>query len=59
MKRLKFCLVSSKSFSKILSSNSLGPGPGEVGQGSLKVFHLRRHSQKIRNPQPKNFFTAN
>ena len=27
-------------FSKILPSNGLGPGPGKVGQGGLKVLHL-------------------
>jgi len=32
----------------------LGPGPGEVGQGGLKVFHIWCHSQK--KPQPKIFF---
>jgi len=30
-------LVSKKNFSKILPSNGLGPGPGEVGQGGLKA----------------------
>jgi len=30
--------------SKILPSNSWGLGPGEVGQGDLKVLHLWRHS---------------
>jgi len=50
-------LVSNKYISKILPSNSLGPGPGEVGQGGLKVIHLWHHSQKIRNPQPKNVFS--
>jgi len=49
-------LISNKNFSEILPSNVLGPGPGEVGQGSLKVHHLWQHSQKIRNPQAKNFF---
>jgi len=34
----------------------LDPGPGEVGQGGLKVLHLWRHSQKICIPQPKKFF---
>jgi len=37
----------------------LGVGSGEVGQGGLKVLHLWRHSQKIRNPQPKIFSSAN
>jgi len=49
-------LVSSKNFSKILSPNSWHPGPGKVGQGGLKVFHLWRHSQKNYTPQAKNFF---
>jgi len=29
-------LVSNKNFSEKLQSNSLGPGPGEVGEGGLK-----------------------
>ena len=49
-------LVSNKIFSEIQPSNGLRPGPGEVGQGGLKMLHLWRHSQKIRTPQPKNFF---
>jgi len=49
-------LVSNIHFSEILPSKSWCPGPGKVGQGGLKVLHLWRHSQKIRNPQPKNFF---
>jgi len=36
----------------------LGPGPGEVGQGGLKVLQLWRHSQKICNPQPKILFKS-
>ena len=51
-------LVSCKNFSKILPSNGLGPGTGEVGQGGLKFLHLWRHSQKIRIPQPKNVFSS-
>jgi len=54
---LEFRLVSNKNFSEILPPNSLGPGPGKVGQGGLEVFHLRCHSQKIRNLKPKNFFS--
>jgi len=34
----------------------LGPGPGEVGQGGLKVLHLSRHSQKTCPPNQKKFF---
>jgi len=33
-------LVISKNFSEMLPSNDLGSGPGEVGQGGLKVLHL-------------------
>ena len=57
IKRLWDCsLISNKNFSEILPSNGLDPGPGEVGQGGLKVLHLWRHSQKIRAPQPKIVF---
>jgi len=49
-------LVSNKNVNEILPSNSLGPGPGEVGQCGLKVLYLWRHSHKILTPQPKNFF---
>jgi len=34
----------------------LGPGPGEVGQDSLKVLGWRRHSKKICIPEPKKVF---
>ena len=37
IKRLS--LVSNKNLSEILPSNDLGPWPGEVGQGGLKVLH--------------------
>ena len=33
-------LLSNKNFIEILPSNGLSPGPGEVGQGGLQVFHL-------------------
>jgi len=56
IKRLGFEPSLQKKFSETLPSNSLGSGPGEVGQGGLKVLHLWCHSQKIRNPQPKKFF---
>ena len=49
-------LVSNKNLSKILPSNGLGPGPGEVGQVGLKVLHLWHHSQRIGTPQPKKIF---
>jgi len=31
------------------------PGTGEMGQGGLKVLHLRHHSQKICIPNQKYF----
>jgi len=34
------------------------PGPGKVGQGGLKVFHLWRHSQKTCIPRAKKFFSS-
>jgi len=37
-------------------STGMGPGPGKVGQRSLKALHLQRHSKKIRNPKPKKMF---
>jgi len=55
---LECSLVSNKNFNEILPSNGLGPGPGEVGQGGLIVFHLWCHSQKIHTPQEKIFFSS-
>jgi len=51
-------LVSNKNFSEILPSNDLGPGPGEVGQGILKVLHLWHHTQKIHTNHPKHFLNS-
>jgi len=48
-------LVSNENLDEILTFNGLGPGPGDVGQGSLEVLHLRHHT-KIPQHQPKNFF---
>jgi len=36
----------------------LGPRPGEVRQGGLKVLQFWRHSQKIRTLQPINLFSS-
>jgi len=55
-KDLNFSLVSTNNLSETISSNSLGPGPDEVGQKVLKLLHLWCHSQKIRNPKTKKFF---
>jgi len=35
----------------------MGAETDEMGQKSVKLLHLRHHSQKIRNPKPKNFFS--
>ena len=51
-------LLSNKSFSEILPSKGLHPGPCEVGQGGLKALHLWRHSQKIHIFQPKKFLLS-
>jgi len=49
-------LLSNKNFIEILPSNGLSPGPGEVGQGGLQVFHLWLHSQKKQLSPTKKFF---
>ena len=49
-------LVSSKNFSEILQPNGWRLKPGKVGQGSLKVLYLWRHSQKPASPKQKIFF---
>ena len=35
----------------------MGAETDEMGQKGVKLLHLRHHSQKIRNPKPKNFFS--
>jgi len=55
---LDYGLVSSKNFSEILPLNGWRPGPGKVGQGGQKVYHLWRHSQKTCTPQAKIFFSS-
>jgi len=49
-------LVSKKNFSEILPCNGWHLGPGEMGQGGLKILHLWHHSQKIHTPNQKYFF---
>jgi len=58
-KDLDCSLVSCKNFSKMLSSNVLISGPGEVGQGGLTVLHLWHHTQKICTPNQKIFLSTN
>ena len=48
-------LVSNKNLSEILPSSSLGPGLGEMGQGSLYLWY---HSKKTQPPMKKIFFIA-
>jgi len=52
-------LVSNNIFSEILPSGSLGPGPGEVGQGGLKALHLWHHSKNPHLQTKKIFFVGN
>ena len=49
-------LVSNQNIGGVLPSDGLGPGPGELRQGGLKVLHFWRHSQKIRIPNQALFF---
>jgi len=34
------------------------PGQATCAKMTLKLLHLRRQSQKIRTPQPKNFLSS-
>jgi len=56
MKRLGFYLSFQKKLQPNTTSSCLGLGPDEVGQKSLKLCHLWRHSQTIQNQ--KKFFIA-
>ena len=55
---LDYSLVSNKNFSEILPSKGWRPESGKVGQGGLRVLHLWHYSQKMRNPQAKNFLSS-
>ena len=48
-------LVSDENFSEILWSS--GWALGQVTWAKM-LLHLRRHSQKISNPQPKKYFSS-
>jgi len=49
-------LVSSENFSEILWPSGWGLGQVTWAKMTQRLLHLWCHSQKIRNPQPKNFF---
>jgi len=49
-------LVSNENFSKILWPSGWALGEATWAKMAQKLLHLWRHSQKIHNPQPKNFF---
>ena len=51
-------LVSNENFSEILSLSSWAVGQVTWAKIAPKLLHLCCHSQKIRNPQPKNFFSS-
>jgi len=49
-------LDSNGNFSETLWPSGWAPGRATCAKMTLKLLHLWCHSQKIRNPQPKNFF---
>jgi len=49
-------LVSNEDFSEILWPNGWALGHVTWAKMAQKLLYLWRHSQKIRSPQPKNFF---
>jgi len=51
-------LVSNQNFSEILWPSGWALGQGTWAKTAQKLLHLWRQSQKIRNPQPKNFFSS-
>jgi len=48
--------VSNENFSETLWPSGWILGQATWAKMTLKLLYLRRHSQKIRNPQPKIFF---
>jgi len=55
-KGLDLSLVSNENFSEISWPSGWALGQITWAKMAQKLLHLRCHSQKIRNPQPKNFF---
>jgi len=57
-KDLDSSLVSNKNFSEILCLSCWALSQATWAKMAQKLLHLWRHSQKIRNPQPKIFFPS-
>jgi len=57
-KDLDSSLVSNENFSEILWLSGWALGPATWAKMAQKLFHLWRHSQKIHNPNQKNFLRA-
>jgi len=51
-------LLANKSFSEILWSSGWALGQVTWAKMASKLLHLWHHSQKICNPQPKNFISS-
>jgi len=51
-------LVSNEKFSETLSPIGWALGQPTWAKMTQKLLHLWHHSQKICNPQPKNFFSS-
>ena len=51
-------LVSNENFSETLWPSGWALGQATWAKMTLKLLHLWRKSQKICNPQPKNFFPS-
>jgi len=55
-KDLDLSLVSNENFSETLWPSGWALGHATWAKMTQKLLHLWRYSQKIHNPQPKNFF---
>jgi len=51
-------LASNENFSEILWPSGWALGPATWAKTAQKLLHLWCHSQKSRNPQPKNFLSS-
>jgi len=58
LKDLDLSLVSNENFSEILWPSGWALGHVTRAKIAQKLPHLWCHSQNIRNPQPKNFFSS-
>jgi len=57
-KDMHLSLLSNENFSEILWPSGWALGQVTWAKMAQKLLHLWRHSQKIHNPQPKNFFSS-